>query len=111
MIKLFILLFYFGCVWEMTLICGINSQNRIYLPPPLKFAAHSLQRLNVLNCVEVKPYLLRKKLVEDLNRKKLDVENQEILKEGARRYKVFEKYLLPFHGRSSILRDFLTSRF
>jgi hypothetical protein len=105
------MLFYFGCVWEMTLICRINSQNRIYLPPPLKFAAHSLQRLNVLNGVEIKPYLLRKKLLDEVKRKELDEKNQAILKEGAKRYKVFETYLLPFHGRSSILRDFLTSRF
>ena len=113
MIKFFIMIFYFGCIWEITLICGINSQNRLYLPPPPpKFAAHSLQRLNVLNGFEVKPYHLRKKLLDELNRKKIDVEKQAILNEGATRYKVFETYLLPFHGRSSISRDFLTiSRF
>jgi len=59
----------------------------------------------------LKALRLQQKMRREFEHQKLQVINEGILKEEAKRKKIYEKHLLKYQGGSNLLRDFYTNRF
>jgi maltose-binding protein MalE len=58
----------------------------------------------------IRAYEMREKLNVQIQRQEIERQNNEILKEEAKRRNIFVQRLLPHHLGSSVLRDFHTNR-
>jgi hypothetical protein len=92
-----------------------NQSNKVLKQPPLNLRKSPLFWYNSWYNNELSRYYQRNYANElrqkELKKQELKRKENELLKEEARRKKIYEQNLLKYQGGSSFLKDFHTNRF
>ncbi len=76
------------------------------VPKLRSFSINSLKKLRELR----KAFEIKRKLLEELEKKELALKNKQLLEQYEERKRFFEQFLVPRHSGTSFLSDFHTDR-